>query len=337
MVKLPPLEIMRPGRHIDDSGVAHTFTQQDIDDIARGYDPAVREAPLTVGHPEHDRPAYGWVEGLTVSADGRVVATSRDVEAQFCEMVHARRFPKRSPAFYPPTHPNNPTPGRWYLRHVAFLGAQPPAISGLRDGQFADDGAGIVCFSEPSPAGDGQPRQQEHAMTDEEKAALARAEKAEADAKASAERAAAAEAAANAAKEQLAQFSEQQRQARHVSHVSFCEALAQPNGEHAGKLLPKDVQVAAAALDLLADAQPVEFAEGGATRKVNPVDWLREHLISRAPVVQFGEFAPAGAVDGQRLPPPKDDAELDARAKAYAREHNVQYAEALSAVASFTS
>lgn len=174
-------------------------------------------------------------------------------------------------------------------------------------------------------------------MTDEEKAALARAEKAEADAKASAERAAAAEAAANAAKEQLAQFSEQQRQARHVSHVSFCEALAQPNGEHAGKLLPKDVQVAAAALDLLADAQPVEFAEGGATRKVNPVDWLREHLISRAPVVQFGEFAPAGAVDGQRLPPPKDDAELDARAKAYAREHNVQYAEALSAVASFTS
>src|SRR5690606_2877795 len=100
----------------------------DLEAIAAGYDPALHEAPLTVGHPAHDRPAYGWVGAVQVMPDGRLAITPRDVEPQFAEMVAARRFPKRSAAFYPPTHPKNPTPGRWYLRHVGFLGAQPPAI-----------------------------------------------------------------------------------------------------------------------------------------------------------------------------------------------------------------
>ncbi len=169
-------------------------------------------------------------------------------------------------------------------------------------------------------------------MTDEEKAAVARAEKAEAQARAEAEARATAEAEAKAAKEALAQFAEQQRTARHASHVAFCEGLAAADGEHAGKLLPKDVQIAAAALDALADAAPVEFAEGDTTRKVSPVEWLKAQLASRTPVVQFGEFAP-GKAGSQRKAPPKDDAELDVRAKAYARENKVSYAEALSAVA----
>ena len=64
-------------------------------------------------------------------------------------MVQAGRFKKRSASFYPPQAPNNPTPGKWYLRHVAFLGAQPPAVAGLKDIQFSeDDAGGAVCFSE---------------------------------------------------------------------------------------------------------------------------------------------------------------------------------------------
>lgn len=330
------IEIFRPGRHIDDQGVAREFTAADLKAIAAGYDPALHEAPLTVGHPAHDRPAYGWVGAVQVMPDGRLAITPRDVEPQFAEMVAARRFPKRSAAFYPPTHPKNPTPGRWYLRHVGFLGAQPPAIAGLRDVQFADDAAGTVSFSEAGGDSGHNPHQEHHTMTDEEKAALARAEKAEADARAEAEARTRAEAEAKAAKEALAQFAEQQRAARHASHVAFCEGLAAAEGEHAGKLLPKDVQIAAAALDVLADAQPVEFAEGDTTRKVSPAEWLRAHLTSRSPVVQFGEFAP-GQAGTQRLAPPKDDAELDARAKAYARDNKVSYAEALSAVVSITA
>lgn len=332
------IEIFRAGRHIDDQGVAHDFTQADLDAIAAAYDPALHEAPLTVGHPQHDRPAYGWVAGVQ-SAGGRLSITPRDAEAQFAEMVVKRRFPKRSAAFYPPEHPKNPTPGRWYLRHVGFLGAQPPAVSGLKEitAQFSDDAAGLVCFSEAGTSAGLQSTQEPRTMTEEEKAAIKRAEKAEAQALAAAEAKAQAEAKAAAAETALAQFAEQQRNQRHASHVAFCEGLAAAEGEHAGRLLPKDVPVAAAALDLLADAQPVEFAEGDTTRKVSALEWLKTHLASRAPVVQFGEFAPGNAGTDPRRAENLTDAEIDQRAKAYASKHNVNYAEALGKVASFTA
>lgn len=319
------IEVFRPGRHIDDQGGVHEFSPADVADIAASYDPALHEAPLTVGHPEHDRPAYGWVQGAHVNGAGHLAIASRDVEPQFAEMVASRRFAKRSAAFYPPTHPKNPTPGKWYLRHVAFLGAQPPAIAGLKEIQFADDAAGLVCFSEagtPDPTPAKPPKQEHRTMSDEEKAAIARAEKAEAEA-------AAAQAKAKAAEDQLAQFAEQQRTARHAGFVAFAEHQVQ-----AGKLAPKDRDMCVATLEAVADAAPVQFAEGGTTRSVSPAAWLQGLIAGSQPVVQFGEFAP-GSVAHQGEP--KDDAELDTRAKAYAREHKVSYAEALGAVVSFTA
>ena len=35
-------------------------------------------------------------------------------------------------------------PGKWYLRHVGFLGAAAPAVKGLKPVEFADDGGGVV-------------------------------------------------------------------------------------------------------------------------------------------------------------------------------------------------
>lgn len=319
------IEIFRPGRHIDDQGNAHVFTPGDVADMAASYDPVVREAPLTVGHPEHNRPAYGWVKGLAVEGE-RLVMQPGDVEPQFAEMVSQRRFPKRSASFYPPSHPNNPTPGRWYLRHVAFLGAQPPAIAGLKDLQFADDDAGAISFSE---AGDesGKPTEEDDQMDKELQAKLDAAEKAKSEAEA---RAVAAEQAKQDADAQLAQFAERQRTERHAGFVSFAEQQVQ-----AGKLLPKDQQAAVAVLDVLADAQPVEFAEGGAQKKLAPAEWLKGLIAAAKPVVSFGEHAPGNTGHDN---PPADDAELDRRARDYARQHNVNYAEALSSVtASFTT
>jgi len=90
-----------------------------------------------------------------------------------------------------------------------------------------------------------------------------------------------------------------------------------------------------ATLEAVADAAPVQFAEGGTTRSVSPAAWLQGLIAGSQPVVQFGEFAPGSA--GQRQSAPKDDAELDARAKAYARDNKVSYAEAVAAVVSFTA
>ncbi|MBP8147117.1 MAG: hypothetical protein KAX94_03235, partial [Acidovorax sp.] len=122
------IEIFRAGRHTDDAGRVHEFSEADLDGMAASYSPQLREAPLCVGHPQDNLPAYGWVKSVGRNAQGVLTIATHSVEPQFAEMVAARRFPKRSASFYPPNSPNNPTPGKWYLRHVAFLGAQPPAI-----------------------------------------------------------------------------------------------------------------------------------------------------------------------------------------------------------------
>lgn len=130
------VEIFRAGTHVSDNGQSLTFSAQDIRDIAESYVPELREAPLVIGHPQTDGPAQGWVKSLQATADGRLLMAARQVGHRFAQMVQEGQFKKRSASFYSPTHPNNPRPGKWYLRHVGWLGAQQPAVSGLRDVAF---------------------------------------------------------------------------------------------------------------------------------------------------------------------------------------------------------
>ena len=329
------IEIFRAGRHLDDAGVAHHFSEADLDGMAASYNPALREAPLTVGHPKDNLPAYGWVKAVSRNAAGVLAITPHNVEPQFAEMVADKRFPKRSASFYPPQAPNNPTPGKWYLRHVAFLGAQPPAIAGLKDIQFSeDDAGGAVSFSEIEPAP--STPQESLSMTEAEIKAMQEQLAAEKKAREEAEAKAAAEAKrATAAEATTASFAEKAKAERTAGYVSFAESQVT-----AGRLLPKDKDMAVATLNALADAQPVEFAEGDTTRKVSPAQWLQDLITKAQPAVSFGEFAPGHAA-GQVQPGAakgKSDAEIDQAAKAYMRQHKMDYSEALGAVtSSFTA
>lgn len=134
---MKPFEIFRTGNHTSSQGANLTFSDDDLAAIAAGYDPELSEAPIVVGHPKEDAPAYGWVKSLKVH-DGRLVAEVAQVEPTFSEMVKGGRFKKRSAAFYSPGSASNPTPGKYYLRHVGFLGAQPPAVKGLKEVAFAE-------------------------------------------------------------------------------------------------------------------------------------------------------------------------------------------------------
>lgn len=321
------IEIFRAGRHTDDMGRVHEFSEADLDGMAASYNPQLREAPLCVGHPQDNLPAYGWVKSVGRNAQGVLTICTHSVEPQFAQLVAARRFPKRSASFYPPNSPNNPTPGKWYLRHVAFLGAQPPAIAGLKDIQFCAGDSDAVCFSEPTT--------KEPTMTEEEIKALQAQLKAEQEARAGAEAAAAqARQEAQAAQQQAASFAEKARAERQAGFVSFAQAQVQ-----GGQLLPKDQAMLVATLDLLADAQPVEFSEGGTTTKVSPVQWLQDLVATGPKVVSFGEFAASARASVQPgHARGKSDAEVDAAAQAYATANKVDYAEALKAVtASFTT
>ena len=325
------IEIFRAGRHTDDAGRVHEFSEADLDGMVASYSPQLREAPLCVGHPQDNLPAYGWVKSVGRNAQGVLTIATHSVEPQFAEMVAARRFPKRSASFYPPNSPNNPTPGKWYLRHVAFLGAQPPAIAGLKDIQFAAHDEGVVCFSEattPTPTST-TTKKEVTTMTEEEIQALkAKLQAAEAEA-------AQARKEADAAQQQAASFAEKARAERQAGFVSFAQAQVQ-----SGRILPKDEAMLAATLGLLADAQPVQFSEGGTTTKVAPVQWLQDLVATGPKVVSFGEFAgathhtPGGAGSARG----KSDAEIDTAAQAYATAQKVDYAQALKAVtASFTT
>lgn len=142
---LPEIEIFRAGRHVAVDGSVHTITHDDLAAIAAAYDPSVGEAPHVIGHPTLGAPAYGWVEKLE-ARDGVLIAKSAQVDAAFASIVNDGRYKKRSASFFMPNSPGNPKPGSMYLNHVGWLGAAPPAVTGLRDVQFAADQDGIVEF-----------------------------------------------------------------------------------------------------------------------------------------------------------------------------------------------
>lgn len=133
------IHIFRAGSHTAMQGQQLHFSEADLAASARAYDPAKHEAPLVIGHPAGNAPAYGWVSGLAVNDEG-LFATPRQVEPQFAEAVAQGRHKKVSASFYAPNSPHNPVPGVYYLRHVGFLGGQPPAIKGLAPVEFADGG-----------------------------------------------------------------------------------------------------------------------------------------------------------------------------------------------------
>lgn len=143
--------IFRPGKHTSANGVTLDFSEEQLAASIAAYDPKKHEAPLVIGHPKDNGPAWGWVSGLNF-AEGEVVAETAQVAEEFGEMVEAGRFKKVSASWYTPDSPSNPVPGVFYLRHVGFLGAMPPAIKGLSPLQFSEDEEGVVEFADDAYA-----------------------------------------------------------------------------------------------------------------------------------------------------------------------------------------
>ncbi|MBH9326991.1 peptidase [Pseudomonas aeruginosa] len=126
------------------------FTEAILQEIAATYDPALSEAPLVIGHPKLNAPAYGWAKGLEVR-EGMLYAEPHQVVPAFAEAANRKMYKKRSASVYLPDSPGNPVPGKHYLRHIGFLGAVPPAIKGIPDAPFnfaEDDGALAIEFAE---------------------------------------------------------------------------------------------------------------------------------------------------------------------------------------------
>lgn len=141
------IQIFKAGRRIAGNGTAYDITAADVLECAECYDPKLHEAPLVIGHPKTDDPAWGWVAELQADGTGDLSANFNEVDDTVKGMVNTGKYKKVSASFYPPTHPANPVPGKWYLRHVGLLGAVPPSVKGMGAVSFADSD-GCVEFSE---------------------------------------------------------------------------------------------------------------------------------------------------------------------------------------------
>ncbi|WP_155720791.1 peptidase [Acinetobacter venetianus] len=130
------------------SSVTRNYSRDMLSECVAAYSPEVHEAPFVLGHPKHDDPALGWADHLELDDDGILWAYPKQLDADFAENVNAGKHNKVSASFYLPDSPNNPTPGKLYLRHVGFLGAMPPAVKGLGTVQFAEGETGIVEFGD---------------------------------------------------------------------------------------------------------------------------------------------------------------------------------------------
>lgn len=128
------IEIFKAGKWTDMSGIERNFTEADLDTIISKTQASNREAPLVLGHPKHNDPAYGWVEGLKREGN-KLLMKCKQVAPAFAEWVKDGRYKKKSISLYPDMT----------LRHVGFLGAMQPAVPGLADACFAErENAGEV-------------------------------------------------------------------------------------------------------------------------------------------------------------------------------------------------
>lgn len=125
------LEVFRAGDYKDKGA----YSIADLDEMVANYDPKFHEAPVVVGHPQDNKPAYGWVESLK-RIGNTLFAKLKDVDEKFEELVQTGKFKKRSISFY-----REP---KLMLRHIGFLGAMPPEVKGLVDPVFHDDKAFVL-------------------------------------------------------------------------------------------------------------------------------------------------------------------------------------------------
>lgn len=117
------------------------ITADHIKGLAESYAESGHRAPVVIGHPKDNHPAWGWVKSCR-AGDGGLYCDA-DVTPEFKEFLDAGRFKERSVAFY-----NSEPP---VLRHLGFLGAVPPRIKGLEPITFSESDDDLITQTDILP------------------------------------------------------------------------------------------------------------------------------------------------------------------------------------------
>src|SRR5574344_1089257 len=115
------------------------FTKEQIDEIAKNYDPSFCEAPITLDH-EQSGPAFGWVESVKAE-NGVLKASFKDVTEDLKAFVNDGKYKKISVEIYRELEGKKP-----YLKAVSFLGASIPQVKGMEAVQFKEGESDVYTF-----------------------------------------------------------------------------------------------------------------------------------------------------------------------------------------------
>lgn len=144
------IEVFKVGTHTDSKGRTATFSAADLDQMAANV--AGSGVPHVIGHPKHDDPAYAWTKPGDLKRDGdSLLSRATDINSEFESAVDSGAWRERSVSIY-----RDPNRG-WVVRHIGWLGAMEPGVTGLQPLQYtADlpDGAELFEFSAEAPAWD---------------------------------------------------------------------------------------------------------------------------------------------------------------------------------------
>lgn len=281
-------EIFRAGNYPQRS-----VSEEDIKAIAENYDPSFQEAPISIFH-YGDRFAYGWIKEL--KAEGKkLMASFKDVTDELKEYVAKKMLKNHSIELYEDLNGKG-----LYLKSLAMLGSEAPAVKGMNPIQFQEGEANEYRFTDvPAFAADFT------AAHFEKKAADLAAE-------------------LNAEKQKVQTFASEKEQLAFAQRKEKFEAFLHEKTE-AGQLEPK-LREQALALFTQLDSVTNESGESA-------VDLFKEILSAFKKQIRFGEEF----VDGQGDEGDLTAHELAAKITEYQEEQRqagrtVSYSDALNHV-----
>lgn len=307
-------EIWRAGKYPQGE-----FTEADVQQIVDNYDPKTEEAPIVLGHPKNNDPAFGWVESLARKGP-LLLAKFKQVVPEFAEAVNAGRYKKVSVRLA-----RDEKKG-WILKYVGFLGAAIPQVQGLAPITFSGDDGGLDVECDFDSGTTQNHHKEVNQMDEKEKEALKEQLRKELQSEFSQEN--------ENLKKQLADSEAKRKKAEFAAIVE----------QHKAKIFPALQPGLVEFMASLPDEETVEFAakDGDKEKSVkqSPLAFFQD-FIGRLPDYSplFKEIA--SGEEGKSRREEKDFAgvrvdeermELHRKALDFAEKHKVSYEEALVAV-----
>lgn len=136
-IKIP---FLKPGNYIDMNSNPVSIDKSTLDKIieaTKSFAYQDDDFPLVIGHPKTDGPAWGWIKKTSIVNEDDVLvalADQEDVVPEFKDWFGKKLFKKVSVKLRPD----------FSIQHIGFLGAKPPAVTGLPAVAFKEDEKGMT-------------------------------------------------------------------------------------------------------------------------------------------------------------------------------------------------